>query len=53
MRPGPDHQAAADDYTDDQPRGSRSKGRSHDSREDGGPIGALSNDVLGMVPGLG
>jgi len=52
-RPDPAHQAASDDYSDGHPRGSRSRGRG--GRGDGadGPVGALSNDLLGVVPGLG
>lgn len=52
-RPGPGHEAASDDYSGSSSRGSRSRSRG-DGVDDGqGPIDALSNNVLGVVPGLG
>lgn len=53
-RSGPGHQSSSDDYSDSRSRDSRSKPR-HDEGDDGdsGPLGALSDGVLGVVPGLG
>lgn len=55
--PAPSRQAASDDYTDSQPRDSRLRSRGNNGRdnrgEDDGPLGALSDDVLHVVPGLG
>lgn len=52
--PSDPQRAASNDYPDDKPRKARSKsGHNYGGDEDEGPIGALSDDVLGAVPGLG
>lgn len=50
----PTSQQTGSDDPDSKPRTSRSRsGRQDDGGDDGGPLGTLSDDVLGVVPGLG
>lgn len=52
-RPGPGHEAASDDYSGGKSHGARPKSRGYGGDQGDGPIDALSNSVLGVVPGLG